>query len=181
MDAAEKAPSLLLPVIIGSFIVGAFIFAGIIVVANPQLLNFNKTTPTPTVAPIPTDTPMPLPTDTPVPPTNTPAPNPSNTPTPATVSYEDEITQQLINKTGIKINDIEVGFGDKLDQVSRGTVKDKNDISGAGWFAAKDSNGMWHVVYVGQGIPLCSDINTYPFPVSWISHCDDGTGNVVAR
>ena len=60
------------------------------------------------------------------------------------------------------------------------SVRNKNTISGAMWFAAK-INGQWNVTYIGHGVPECDEVNPYNYPTSWADYCMDEHGNTVAR
>jgi hypothetical protein len=86
----------------------------------------------------------------------------------------------VLAKSGIPEADFEYSSSYNDGVIARGSLKNKNDISGAGWFAAKvDDN--WVVAYIGQGVPKCSEIQAYDFPTSWISHCVNDSGETVAR
>ena len=53
---------------------------------------------------------------------------------------------------------------------------------GGRWFAAK-VNGLWKLVWDGNGIIKCSDLADYPeFPVSMIPECfDEASDKLVKR
>ncbi len=95
-------------------------------------------------------------------------------------SDEELIKQALLDKTGINPADFMFDIADNNGTIARGTVKDKNDIGGAGWFAHK-SNGVWTITYVGQGVPKCSEVNPYGYPVSWADYCLNSQGKPVHR
>ncbi|GEM_PF-2227980 len=97
-----------------------------------------------------------------------------------TKSDRDLIKQALLDKTGINPADFMFDIADNNGTIARGTVKDKNDIGGAGWFAHK-SNGVWTITYVGQGVPKCSEVNPYGYPVSWADYCLNSQGKPVHR
>ena len=97
-----------------------------------------------------------------------------------TKSDRDLLRQALLDKTGINPSDFMFDIADNNGTIARGTVKDKNDISGAGWFAHK-SNGVWTITYVGQGVPKCSEVNPYGYPVSWADYCLNSQGKPVHR
>jgi hypothetical protein len=42
---------------------------------------------------------------------------------------------------------------------------------GAGFLAAKDTQGVWVVTYVGQGVPDCDEVDPYGYPTSWADAC----------
>jgi len=95
------------------------------------------------------------------------------------ISAEAQIRPQVQAESGIPEKDMEFSMGDQTTTVARGTVKDKNDAGGAGWFASK-SGKVWTVDYVGQGVPKCVDVEKKGYPTSWISHCETSTGTVRA-
>ena len=53
---------------------------------------------------------------------------------------------------------------------------------GAQWFAAK-VNGVWKLVFIGNGTIACSDLTNYPnYPAAWIPECwDAATQKSVTR
>ncbi len=167
-------------IIFGSLIIAVAIFAGLVVANNPSLIKLapKRTAPTPVVTPPPVVPPT-AETTTTVPPTTKPQVTVAVSPTQVPFDKAD-IKQQLIDQTGISADRIDVSYGEQLAQVARGSVKAKDEMGGAGWFAAVD-NGKWIVVYVGQGVPECDQVNPYPFPTSWISHCINADGNTVTR
>ena len=124
------------------------------------------------------------------------APTPTISP-PVSPSQEEEATEKptittspsedpaglraaVLAKSGIEESNFEYSASYNDGVIARGSVKDKNDVGGAGWFAAK-VNGTWVVAYIGQGTPKCSEIQPYNFPTSWISHCVNDGGETVAR
>ncbi|GAB4503635.1 MAG: hypothetical protein Fur0043_06270 [Anaerolineales bacterium] len=118
------------------------------------------------------------------PPTNVPpppGPGPAS-PTP-TVPLTDEtlIKQSLLAKLGWTESEMEFNLGQNTGQIARGSVKKANEMQGAAWFAGKDAAGKWVIAYVGQGVPNCADIQPFNFPIDWISHCMDASGNAVER
>lgn len=155
-----------LSIIVGALIIGGFIYFS---QTAPLLLQQEVgVSPTveegvlePTEAVSPTRLPATV-TATTVPPSPTP-----------TVSDEEVIKQGLIEKTGIPDEDLEYSISYNDGQVARGSVRSKNEISGAAWFAGK-KNGEWVIAYVGQGVPECSEIEPFNFSIDWISHCMEG-------
>lgn len=101
----------------------------------------------------------------------------------AAASQADEtaIKQALLVMMGWPESDMEFSMGENTGQFARGSLKNKNEISGAAWFAARNSNGKWLILYVGQGVPYCNELQGYNIPTSWISHCVDSAGNTIAR
>jgi len=97
------------------------------------------------------------------------------------MSDEEAIKQALLAYLGWNESELEFTMGENRGDVANGGVKKVGDMSGAGWFAGKDSGGQWKIAFVGQGLPYCSEIQPYNFPTDWISHCLDGSGNTVER
>ncbi|MCX7881061.1 MAG: hypothetical protein N2482_00920 [Patescibacteria group bacterium] len=97
---------------------------------------------------------------------------------------ENQIKQGLINKTTIPTDKLEYEIGERLNRENkiliRGVVKNKEEISGAGFFAYCDLEKC-EVTYVGQGVPKCSQVNPYNYPLNWADYCVDTGGNTVAR
>ncbi|KKQ23703.1 MAG: hypothetical protein US40_C0007G0017 [Candidatus Roizmanbacteria bacterium GW2011_GWC2_37_13] len=155
-----------LAIIFGSLIIGVFIFLS----QNPNLLSqsFNKSQ----ISPKPTSQ-QNIPTEF------EPEISPSITPAP-TVSDEELIKEVLIAKTGISKDGIEISMSYNDGKIARGSVKNKNEMSGAAWFAGKQ-NGIWVIAYAGQGVPECSEIAGFDFPTTWLSHCVDSNGTTIQR
>lgn len=114
-----------------------------------------------------------------VPATPTSAPPPSAIPT--TLTDEELIRQALLAKTGWTDAELDFSMGNNTGTVANGSLKKVGEMSGAAWFAGKDSAGNWVIAYIGQGIPECNTIQGFPFPTDWISHCVDANDNVIAR
>ena len=57
---------------------------------------------------------------------------------------------------------------------ARGTLP-----GGAYFLAAREADGTWVVVYDGQTVPTCIEIEPYDFPTSYAPECVDSLGNLV--
>lgn len=73
----------------------------------------------------------------------------------------------------------------RVKELSGDYAKGEASESGMGggiWFAAKE-NGVWQLVYDGNGIIRCSELTEYPdFPASLISQCfDDQENTLITR
>jgi len=101
----------------------------------------------------------------------------------ATASSNDEtaIKQALLAEMGWSESELEFSISQNTGQYAQGSLKKVGELSGAAWFAAKNSSGQWVIAYIGQGIPYCSEIEPYNLPTEWISHCVDSSGNTVER
>jgi hypothetical protein len=111
--------------------------------------------------------------------------NPQTQPLPTqpvqAVSDETAIKQALLAKLGWSETELDFKLSQNTGQVANGTVTKVNEPSGAAWFAGKDNTGKWVIAYIGQGMPNCSDIQAFNFPIDWISHCMDASGNTIDR
>ena len=108
-------------------------------------------------------------------------PPPPATQIPPTLTDEEAIRQALLTKLGWTAAELEFSVGENTGIAANGTVKKVNDMTGAAWFAGKDSAGNWAIAYIGQGIPYCSEIQAFNFPADWLSHGMDASDNVVER
>lgn len=111
------------------------------------------------------------------PPTSPPPPPPAA----PTLTDEEAIRQALLVKLGWTAAEMDFSMGENTGIFARGGVKKVGEMSGAGWFAGKDSSGTWIIAYIGQGIPYCSEIQAFNFPTTWISHCMDDYDNTIER
>ncbi|OGD84560.1 hypothetical protein A2165_02530 [Candidatus Curtissbacteria bacterium RBG_13_40_7] len=127
----------------------------------------------------PASSPMPISESSPVAPTlsNSLLPPASPKPTPDDFSL---IRDTLILKTGISQDDIQVVISQNTGQHVKGTVKDRNDVGG-GYFLAAKVGETWIIVYDGQSQPGCSQVNSYNFPKDMVPECLDTGGNLVTR
>ena len=103
----------------------------------------------------------------------------SATPKPSPDDFS-AIRAALMTKTGIEKDNIQVSISQNTGQHAKGTVKDKNDVGG-GYFLAAKVGETWIIVYDGQSQPTCSQINSYNFPKEMVPECLDSGGNVVTR
>lgn len=90
------------------------------------------------------------------------------------VSAEDMIRDALVAKTGIPEDELDFSVGENTEWIARGTVRREGEPGGAGFFAAKDMEGVWIVTYVGQGVPECDEVNPYGYPTTWADYCMEG-------
>jgi len=96
-----------------------------------------------------------------------------------------DLIAALSAKTGIPEAEIKFSTGEEVDQgntkLLRGTVSREGEMGGGGFFAVVSTGGV-NVTYTGQGVPLCSEVNPYGYPLSWADYCImDGGGNTVRR
>jgi len=105
-------------------------------------------------------------------------------PSPVEITWtKSDIVAALSAKTGIPQAEIVFSTGETVDngntKLIRGTVQRQGDMGGAGFFAVADADGVT-VTYAGQGVPECSEVNPYGYPLSWADYCMDA-GNTVRR
>jgi hypothetical protein len=150
------------------------IFGGAILflLLQPQYLNKKSETVTPTVKPT-TITPT---TQVTISPTISP------TKTDTTQKDKEDITKALATKHGKSVDETIVTVSKNTGDHASGSIKFSGEEGGAAWFAAKDSNGNWVIVYDGQGVIPCDDIEPYNFPKDIIPECwDEATNQNVVR
>ncbi len=92
----------------------------------------------------------------------------------------DVLKAALLFKTGIPAPKFEFSISSNNGVIAKGSVRNTDDMGGAMWAAGK-KNGTWIVSYVGQGVPLCTELTGFSYPIAWFSHCLDAKGNTVAR
>ena len=98
-------------------------------------------------------------------------------PTP-TLTDEAAIKQALLTKLGWSEAELEFTLSQNTGQHAQGSLKNINETGGAAWFAERNSAGQWIIAYIGHGIPTCSEIQPFNFPVGWLS-CSDASGDVI--
>jgi hypothetical protein len=100
------------------------------------------------------------------------------------VLNENQIKQGLLSKTIIPEDKLEFKIGERIDRENkiliRGTLRSKDEESGAGFFAYCDLEKC-EVTFVGQEVPKCSEVNPYGYPLSWADYCMNEVGEVVKR
>jgi|GEM_PF-912572 len=111
-----------------------------------------------------------------------PGPSPASPTQPAPpLTDEALIKQALLAKMGWNEADLEFSMGENTGQFARGSAKNRNEINGGAWFAAKDSQGKWVIAYFGHGVPMCSEVDPFNIPTNWIPHCMDASGAATER
>ncbi|MDH7476075.1 MAG: hypothetical protein QHH09_01220 [Microgenomates group bacterium] len=100
------------------------------------------------------------------------------------VLNENQIKQGLLSKTIIPENKLEFQIGERVDRENkiliRGTVKNKDEESGAGFFSYCDLQKC-EVTFVGQEVPKCSEVNPYGYPLSWADCCVNEEEKLIKR
>lgn len=113
-----------------------------------------------------------------------PPPGPSAVPpTQAAPALTDEqaIKQALLAKLGWPEAEMEFSLSQNTGQFAQGSLKRTTEQGGAAWFAAKDASGKWVIAFIGNGIPMCSEVDPFNIPTDWISHCMDASYNTIQR
>ena len=109
---------------------------------------------------------------------------PSPAPTAEIIWKKSDLITALSQKTGIPEGKINFSVGEEIKKegkvLLRGGVSREGEMGGAGFFAVVDVNGVT-VTYAGQGVPQCSEVNPYGYPLSWVDYCVDEQGHTVAR
>jgi cytoskeletal protein RodZ len=186
-----------LAIVFGALIIGGFVFFSFAfysrrqvapaVPSNPpspatEFVSPAPPSPTasPTVAPTPTETePASSPT---LPPAH--ATSPSPTAPPELIWKKSDLIKALSEKTGIPEAEVVFSVGDQVKESNRlllrGGVSRQGETGGAAFFAVVDENGT-KVTFAGQGVPACSEVNPYNYPLSWADYCVNSQGDTVAR
>lgn len=105
---------------------------------------------------------------------------PTTTSTEISIIYQ--ITQALSAKNSWDASELEVTISSIEGEFAKGTVKLTDGMGGGLWFAAQE-NGVWNIVYDGNGIITCDQLANYQnFPTSLIPSCyDKQTETLIAR
>ena len=115
-----------------------------------------------------------------------PTQEPSITPSVPTPTIDGEsvlkqaIKDALIAEHGSQANSLNITVSKIEGDYASGAASEQG--GGGMWFAAK-TNGIWKLVWDGNGVILCSSLTPYPnFPTDMIPQCwDDKTMNPVKR
>ena len=102
-----------------------------------------------------------------------------------TMLVEKTILQSVSDAFSKKYNTSSDAFIITVDKqvgdFAKGSVRSKNEMSGGLWFAAK-RNGVWQLVFDGNGIIQCSSLKEYPdFPTTLIPQCFDTEKNELVK
>ena len=92
-----------------------------------------------------------------------------------------EIKQQLVAKHGPNAESLSVSVSKISGMYAQGGASEPG-VGGGMWFAAK-VNGVWKLVWDGNGIITCADLAGYPqFPSSMIPECyNEDTQSIIKR
>jgi len=96
---------------------------------------------------------------------------------------KETIKNGVIAKIGIGAGNVIVQISSAEENYAKGSfVLPNKNPEGAIWFAAK-INGMWELVWGGNGTILCSDLLKYPdFPNKYIPECyNDKLAQLIKR
>lgn len=110
-------------------------------------------------------------------------PSPTSLPTiipSPTVDDYSLIKAAVVQKTGIKEDNLELSVSKNTGKFAKGTIKEKTEAGGAYFLAAK-KDGAWIIVYDGQSQPSCQDLTAYDFPNTLAPECLTEKGQVVKR
>jgi vacuolar-type H+-ATPase subunit I/STV1 len=96
-------------------------------------------------------------------------------------SVVETLTLLLAQKHKKRVEDIKVTISKREGDYIVGGVVFSDEMSGGLLFAAK-TNSAWKIVYDGNGVCSCSDLDLVSFPNTLVKEClDDNTSEVVAR
>ncbi len=90
-----------------------------------------------------------------------------------------DITRDFSKKYKKPTETITITLDTKLDSYAKGLIKFKDENGGGMWFAVK-INGVWQLIYDGNGIISCGILVDYPeFPNDLIPQCFDEYKNTL--
>lgn len=97
-------------------------------------------------------------------------------PTPTPKSKDNDllnIKSLFVTKYGWNINDIKITIKSNSGEYASGLVQNGPELGGGAWFAAK-KEGIWVLVWDGNGIIGCTDLKDFSdFPTTLIPNCYD--------
>lgn len=117
-------------------------------------------------------------TKTQVPSITTPSPTPTlaptATPAPASSAQSDleQIKELFAQKYNKSLGEVMVVINKNTGIKASGSVKFVGEMGGAMWLAAQ-SEGVWVLVFDGQGTIPCQKIEPYNFPLDMVPECWD--------
>lgn len=96
----------------------------------------------------------------------------------------EQIKKALIEKNNWSPTmNLEVTISKREGVYMSGTVREKGEMTGGGYFFAVKDNDVWVIVADGNGIISCDSVDLYPeYPKTFIPQCwDQSTQNVIQR
>ena len=111
-----------------------------------------------------------------------PTPVASLVPMATEAPLKDQIIQALSQKNNWDPANLELNVSTTEGDFAKGDVRFKGEMGGGLWFAAK-VNGVWKIVYDGNGMITCDQLDNYQnFPKDLIPDCyDKQTQKMVTR
>jgi hypothetical protein len=176
--SSDQGNKTAISIIVGSVLIALALYFGL---SQPESFfpQKNKASVSPYPSPKPTSPPPPATTGQP-----SPSLSPTPTPTPEITWTKSDLITALSQKTGIPENEIKFSVGKRVKREGKillnGGVSREGEIGGAAFFAVVDQNGV-KVTFTGQGVPQCSEVNPYGYPISWADYCVDEQGNTIPR
>ncbi len=98
----------------------------------------------------------------------------------ATPNAKEAIRQALLARLGWSADQLSFDIAEIRGEYAFGSLSRVGEMGGAAWLAVY-SNGQWVILYIGQGVPYCEELEPFDPPTDWISHCVDITGNTIQR
>lgn len=101
---------------------------------------------------------------------------------PNIINDAQEIKALLVNKNNWYAENIILKIKTNDGVYASGNIEDKTVGGGGLWFA-KRIEGIWQIVFDGNGNIMCSSLKDFPdYPVKLIPECwDDKTGKIIKR
>lgn len=130
-------------------------------------------TPTPSITSVPTSAPPNIPTN--------PLPTTSQSMKPKSDKEVEAITKALALKHNKSVNETRISVSQNTGTHATGSVSFEGEAGGGMWLATTEQ-GIWTIVFDGNGVVPCADIAPYNFPVDMVPTCfDEGVGDIVNR
>ena len=136
-------------------------------------LIYQKASPTPTVTTAPTNAQPNVPTN--------PQPTLSQSISPKLDTDKEAIIKALALKHDKSISKVNVTISQNTGTHAKGGVTFEGEMGGGMWLATTEQ-GIWTIVFDGNGVVPCADIAPYDFPVDMMPTCfDENIGDIVNR
>lgn len=130
-------------------------------------------TPTLSVTSVPTNVPPNAPTN--------PLPATSQSMKPKSNKDIDAITKSLALKHNKPVGEVNISVSQNTGTHAKGSVSFSGEAGGGMWLATTEQ-GIWTIVYDGNGVVPCADIEPYNFPKDMVPECyDEAAGSVITR
>jgi len=91
---------------------------------------------------------------------------------------QEQIKEALVEKNDWEAGDIELTITENDGTYASGMVGPVGGGPGGGMWFAKNVNGVWKIVWDGNGVIMCENLAEYPdFPIEMIPECYDSASD----